>query len=152
MWSLKTHETAGLWWQIQLHLQCRTLWQERSFKTNGLLWQWSLKRDFTVLLTVEMWHHRNSFGNSDILMLRWYPRCFSFKCGYVDRRWNLSLETTAMRDHLPWQTTHFWQKDLHLNITEPVTRDHLSWQTTFLWLMGWSFKTDFNSITCIRLL
>ncbi len=56
-------------------------------------------------------------------------------------QWNLSWQTTAMRDHLSWQTTHFWQKDLHFNITEPATRDHLSWQTTFLWLMGWPFKT-----------
>ena len=56
-------------------------------------------------------------------------------------QWNLSWETTAIRDHLSWQTTYFWQKGLHFNITEPVTRDHLSWQTTFLWPMGWSFKT-----------
>ncbi len=55
-------------------------------------------------------------------------------------QWNLSWETTALRDHLSWQTRHFWQKDLHFNITEPVTRDHLSWQTTFLWPMGWSFN------------
>ncbi len=40
-------------------------------------------------------------------------------------------ETTAMRDHLSWQTTHLWQKDLHFKITETVTRDHLSWQ---IWL------------------
>ena len=46
-------------------------------------------------------------------------------------QWKLFWETTAMRDHLSWQTTHFWQKDLHFHITEPVTRDHLSWQTTF---------------------
>ncbi len=56
-------------------------------------------------------------------------------------QWNLSWETTAMRDHLSWKTTQIWQKDLHLNITEPVTKAHLSWQTTFLWPMGWSFKT-----------
>ncbi len=47
----------------------------------------------------------------------------------------------SWEDHLSWQTKHFWQKNLHFNITEPVTRDHLSWQTTFLWPMGWSFKT-----------
>ncbi len=47
----------------------------------------------------------------------------------------------VLRDHLSWQITHFWQKDLHFNITESVTKDHLSWQTTFLWSMGWSFKT-----------
>ncbi len=46
-----------------------------------------------------------------------------------------------MGDHLSWQTTHFWQKDLNFNTTEYVTRDHLSWQTKFLWSMGWSFKT-----------
>ncbi len=45
-------------------------------------------------------------------------------------QWNLSWETTAMRDHLSWKTTHFWQKALHFNITEPVTKtkyhlDHL---------------------------
>ncbi len=51
---------------------------------------------------------------------------------FCNIRWNLSWETTAMRDHLYWQTTHFfWQKDLHFNIPEPVTGDHLSWQTTF---------------------
>ena len=38
--------------------------------------------------------------------------------------------------------THFRQKDLHCNISEPVPRDHLPWETTFLWPMGWSFKTD----------
>ncbi len=56
-------------------------------------------------------------------------------------QWKLSWETTALRDHLSWQTTHFWQ-DLHFNRTEkPVTKDHLSWQTTILWPMGRSFKT-----------
>ncbi len=40
-----------------------------------------------------------------------------------------------------WQTTHFWQKDLHFNIL-PVTRGHLSWKTTFLWPVGWAFRTD----------
>ncbi len=54
---------------------------------------------------------------------------------------NLSWETTAMRDHLCWRTTSFWQKDLHSSVYEPVTKDHLSWETIFLWLMGWSFKT-----------
>ncbi len=53
---------------------------------------------------------------------------------------NLFWETTAMRDHLSWQTTHFWQKDLHFSISEPVTRDHRSWWTTFLWQKGWSSK------------
>ena len=56
-------------------------------------------------------------------------------------QWNLSRETAAIRDHLCWQTTQFWQSDQHFNITTPVTRDHLSWQITFLWPMGWSFKT-----------
>ncbi len=56
-------------------------------------------------------------------------------------QWNLSWETTAMRDHLSWRTTHFWQKDQHFNTTAPVTRDHLSWETTFWWLKGRSFKT-----------
>ena len=41
---------------------------------------------------------------------------------YVRLQWNLSWETTAMRDHLSWKTRHSWQKNLHLNITEPVTR------------------------------
>ncbi len=45
-----------------------------------------------------------------------------------------------MRDYLSWQNTHFWQKDIHFNTTEPVTRDHLSWEAIFLWQMGWSFK------------
>ncbi len=64
-------------------------------------------------------------------------------CAYSTLQWNLSWETTAMRDHLSWQTMHFRQKDLHFNIpvTEPVARDHLSWQTRFLWPMGWSFKS-----------
>ncbi len=56
-------------------------------------------------------------------------------------QWNLSWKTAAMGDHLSGQTTHFRQKDLHFNTTEPVTRDHLSWQTTFLWPMEWCFKT-----------
>ncbi len=64
-------------------------------------------------------------------------------------QWNLSWETTAMRDGLSWQTTYFWQKGLHFNITEPVTTDHLPWQTTFLWQTGWSFKTGFSVLwTC----
>ncbi len=53
-----------------------------------------------------------------------------------------------MRDHLSWQTMHFWLKDLHFNtsMTEPVPRNHLAWQTNgvthwgLLWPMGWSFK------------
>ena len=56
-------------------------------------------------------------------------------------QWNLSWESTAMTDYLSQQKMHFWQKDLHFNITEPVIRDHLSWQTIFLWPMVWSFKT-----------
>ncbi len=62
-------------------------------------------------------------------------------------QWNLSWETTFMRDHLSWKTTHFWQKDQHFNTTEPVTRDHLSWETTFLWPKGWSFKTG-STVLC----
>ncbi len=62
-------------------------------------------------------------------------------------QWNLSWETTAMRDHLSWQTTHFQQKGLHFKITEPVTRDHLSWQTTFLLPMGWVFQDRFYCTT-----
>ncbi len=73
--------------------------------------------------------------NSNVYLAAVLPRC----CCAV--QWNLSWETTAMRDPLSWQTMHFRQNDLHFNITEPVTRDHLSWQTTFLWPMGWSFKT-----------
>ncbi len=55
--------------------------------------------------------------------------------------WNLSWETTAMRDHLSWRTTSFYQKLLHSSVYELVTKDHLSWETIFLWPMGWSFKT-----------
>ncbi len=51
-------------------------------------------------------------------------------------QWNLSWETTAMRDHLSWKTTHFWQKDQHFNTTEPVTGDHRSWETTFCGQLG----------------
>ncbi len=40
-------------------------------------------------------------------------------------QWNLSWETTAMRDYLSWQTTHFWQKNLHFNIIEPVLTGHI---------------------------
>ncbi len=56
-------------------------------------------------------------------------------------QWNLSWETTAMRDPLSWRTTSFGQKVLHSSVYEPVTKDHLSWETIFLWSMGWSFKT-----------
>ncbi len=55
-------------------------------------------------------------------------------------QWNLSWETTAMRDHLSWRTTSFSQKVLHFQCNWPVTKDQLSWETTFLWPMGWSFK------------
>ncbi len=55
-------------------------------------------------------------------------------------QWNLSWETNDMRDHLSWQITHFLQKDLHFNITEPVTRDHLSWQATFWGQWGGSTR------------
>ncbi len=52
-------------------------------------------------------------------------------------QWNMSWETTAMKDHLSGQTPHFGgQKDLpvHFSITEPVTTDHhLSWQTIHFW-------------------
>ena len=46
------------------------------------------------------------------------------------------LETTVLC--LSWKTNgmHLWQKDLYVNITEPVTRDHLSRETTFLCPMG----------------
>ena len=54
-------------------------------------------------------------------------------------QWNLSWETTAMRNHPFWATTHF--QGPTFKMTEPVTRDHLSWKTTFLWPAGWSFKT-----------
>ncbi len=55
-------------------------------------------------------------------------------------QWNLSWETTAMRDHLSWKTIDFWQKVLHFSVNEPVTKAHLSWDH-ILWPMGWSFKT-----------
>ncbi len=47
----------------------------------------------------------------------------------------------VLRDHCHettflLKTTHFEQKDLPFNITEPVTRDHLSSETTFLCPMG----------------
>ncbi len=66
----------------------------------------------------------------------------TFMCNVLQL--NLPWETTAMRDHLSWQTTNLCQKDLHFNITEPVTRDHLSSQTTFFWPMGRSFKTGYT--------
>ncbi len=50
-------------------------------------------------------------------------------------------ETTAMRDHLSWRTTSFWQKVLHFNVNEPFTNEHLSWETIFLWPMGRYVKT-----------
>ncbi len=61
-------------------------------------------------------------------------------------QWNLSWETTATRDHLSWQTTHFWQKDLHSNTTEPVIRHYLSWQTTFFVGNGVVFQDGFYCI------
>ena len=47
-------------------------------------------------------------------------------------QWNLSWETTAMRDHLSWKTTHFWQKGQHFKYNwichqrPPVLRNHIS--------------------------
>ncbi len=42
-------------------------------------------------------------------------------------QWNLSWETTAMRDHLSWRATSFWEKvDIHFSVNEPVTKDQLS--------------------------
>ncbi len=59
--------------------------------------------------------------------------------------WDFTSSTvkSVLRDdcHERPQITHFSQKDLHFNITEPVTKDHLSWQTTFLWPVEWPFKT-----------
>ncbi len=42
-------------------------------------------------------------------------------------QWNLSWETTALRDHLSGRTTSFWQKLIHFSVNEPVTvlRDHI---------------------------
>ena len=48
-------------------------------------------------------------------------------------QWNLSWETTAMRDHLSWETRYSWQKVIHFNVIEPVIKDHLSWESTFVW-------------------
>ncbi len=42
-------------------------------------------------------------------------------------QWNLSSETTSMRDHLSWRTTYSWQKVQHFNATVPVTRDRPVW-------------------------
>ncbi len=64
-------------------------------------------------------------------------------------QWNLSWETTAMRDHLSWRTTSFLQKVLHSSVYEPVTKDHLSWETIFLWPMVWSFKTGSTVLPCL---
>ena len=56
-------------------------------------------------------------------------------------QWNLSWETTAMRDHLSWKTTHFFAEGptLQYNWTchqrPHVLRDNI------LLLKGWSFKT-----------
>ncbi len=36
-------------------------------------------------------------------------------------QWNLSWETTAMRDHLSWKTTYVWQIVPHFNTVEPVS-------------------------------
>ncbi len=76
--------------------------------------------------------------------LRWQVQLhwnagLSIKCGLIRQRvlmavqWNLSWETTSIRDHLSWKIKYFWQKVLHFNVFEPVTKDHLYWQTTFLW-------------------
>ncbi len=54
-------------------------------------------------------------------------------------QWNLSWETTGMRDHLSWWTTYYWQKVPFFSAIEPVTKDHLSWDTIYLWPMGWRF-------------
>ena len=73
-----------------------------------------------------------------------FNRCGMFVAGgaYVSIRycasirtyiqWNLSWETTAMRDCLSWMTTSFWQKVLHSSVYEPVTKDHLSWDHIFM--------------------
>ncbi len=66
---------------------------------------------------------------------------YSVVVGFVLIQWNLSWNTTAMRDHLSWRTTYSWQKVLHFNAIEPVSEDHLSWETIFLWPMRQSFKT-----------
>ena len=57
-------------------------------------------------------------------------------------QWNLSWETTVMRDHLSWRTTCVWQKVTHFNVNEPVTKDHLS-ETIFLWSTGAVFQDRF---------
>ena len=47
-------------------------------------------------------------------------------------QWNLSWETTAMRDHLFWRATYSWWKVLHFKTNEPscpqkppLLRDHI---------------------------
>ncbi len=67
----------------------------------------------------------------------------------LEIQWNLSWETTAMRDHLSWKTISFWQKVLHVSVNAPVTKDHLSSEPSF-WPMGWSFKTVllYNLLIC----
>ncbi len=64
-------------------------------------------------------------------------------------QWNLSWETTAMRNHLSWNTISFWQKALHFSVNEPVTKDHLSSEPIFLWPMGWSFMAGFT-VFCFK--
>ncbi len=41
----------------------------------------------------------------------------------ISVQWNLSSQTTAMRDHLSWKTTTSRQKDRQFNRIDPVTRD-----------------------------
>ncbi len=83
---------------------------------------------------VQLWaklHHQWNF----FICLKILPIFYHWgDCAII--QWNLPGETTAMRDHLSWQTTYFWQKDLHFNITKPATKDHLPWQTTFLGQWG----------------
>ncbi len=57
-------------------------------------------------------------------------------------QWNLSWETTALRDHLS-ETIYSWQL-INFNVIEPTTKDHLSWETKFSCSMGSSFKTGFT--------
>ncbi len=45
-----------------------------------------------------------------------------------------------MKDHLSWKTTHFRQKNLHFNVTEPVTRNFLSWDHILCQWGGFSSK------------
>ncbi len=80
------------------------------------------------------------------MYILWYP----FYGYSLIIQWNLSWGTTALRDHLSWKTTIFWQIDIQFNITEPVSRNHLSWDTICLKWKEWSFMIVFTVYICVR--